>query len=144
RVPQTPSLDRVEALVELTRRYFMSRGPATLKDYLRWSSLTAAMGSGASKWSAHFCNGKSSMAVPTGSHNLNRAPGRRHPRKGWRLGGPRGGIVGWLCPGILGAPEASECAGAARDAGHRLGPFRRNRRRRSLSGGYRYYDFDDI
>src|SRR5262245_3440374 len=44
RVPQTPSLGRVEALVELTRRYFMSRGPATLKDYLRWSSLTAADG----------------------------------------------------------------------------------------------------
>src|SRR5262249_49065590 len=42
RVPHTPSLDRKQALAELTRRYFTSRGPATLKDYLRWSSLTAA------------------------------------------------------------------------------------------------------
>jgi len=44
RVPQAPSLNRKQALAELTRRYFTSRGPATLKDYLRWSSLTAADG----------------------------------------------------------------------------------------------------
>lgn len=31
-----------EALAELTRRYFTSRGPATVRDFLRWSSLTAA------------------------------------------------------------------------------------------------------
>lgn len=36
------SLDRDEALAELTRRYFTSRGPATIKDYSRWSSLTLA------------------------------------------------------------------------------------------------------
>lgn len=44
RVPSAPSLDRTAALAELTRRYFTSRGPATLRDYLRWSSLTAADG----------------------------------------------------------------------------------------------------
>jgi hypothetical protein len=29
-----------EALVELARRYFISRGPSTLQDYVAWSSLT--------------------------------------------------------------------------------------------------------
>ena len=42
RVPKAKMLHRDEALAELTRRYFVSRGPATLKDYLGWSSLSAA------------------------------------------------------------------------------------------------------
>jgi winged helix DNA-binding protein len=37
-------VDREAALAELTRRYFASRGPATLNDFARWSSLTAAQG----------------------------------------------------------------------------------------------------
>jgi hypothetical protein len=44
RVPKAKTLHRDEALAELTRRYFVSRGPATLKDYLVWSSLTATQG----------------------------------------------------------------------------------------------------
>lgn len=40
RVPETEVLDRDEALGELTRRYFTARGPATVKDYVWWSSLT--------------------------------------------------------------------------------------------------------
>jgi Winged helix DNA-binding domain len=35
-------LDDDEALAELTRRYFTSRGPATVQDFVRWSSLTTA------------------------------------------------------------------------------------------------------
>lgn len=42
RVPQAGTLARDEALAELTRRYFTSRGPATLKDYMGWSGLLAA------------------------------------------------------------------------------------------------------
>ena len=42
RVPSTKSLTRAEALTELTRRYFTSRGPATLQDFVWWSGLTAA------------------------------------------------------------------------------------------------------
>src|SRR5687767_8009483 len=42
RVPPAPSIPEDEALAELTRRYFSSHGPATLKDFLWWSSLTAA------------------------------------------------------------------------------------------------------
>jgi winged helix DNA-binding protein len=36
------SFDREAALGELARRYFTSRGPATLKDFTWWSSLTLA------------------------------------------------------------------------------------------------------
>jgi Winged helix DNA-binding domain len=42
RVPETKSLDRDAALAELTRRYFTSRGPATVKDIATWASLTLA------------------------------------------------------------------------------------------------------
>jgi len=42
RIPDGKRLDGEAALAELTRRYFTSRGPATLNDFARWSSLTAA------------------------------------------------------------------------------------------------------
>ncbi|HEY4785698.1 MAG TPA: winged helix DNA-binding domain-containing protein [Bacteroidales bacterium] len=34
--------DRNEAVVELTKRYFTSRGPATIQDFVWWSGLTVA------------------------------------------------------------------------------------------------------
>lgn len=40
RVPQTPTFSRDEALFELARRYFTSRGPATVHDFVWWSGLT--------------------------------------------------------------------------------------------------------
>jgi len=43
RAPGAKTLDRDKALAELIRRYFTSRGPATLKDFSRWSSLTLAV-----------------------------------------------------------------------------------------------------
>ncbi|MGH9800416.1 MAG: winged helix DNA-binding domain-containing protein, partial [Blastocatellia bacterium] len=42
RAPQAKTLERDEALYELTRRYFASRGPATLHDFVWWSGLTMA------------------------------------------------------------------------------------------------------
>jgi hypothetical protein len=42
RVPSTRQLSRDEALTELALRYFRSHAPATLKDYIWWSGLTAA------------------------------------------------------------------------------------------------------
>ena len=42
RVPRSHTLTRDEALAELTRRYFTSRGPATVRDFVWWSGLTAA------------------------------------------------------------------------------------------------------
>ena len=41
-VPPTPSLTGDAALAELTRRYFISHGPATVQDLMRWAGLTAA------------------------------------------------------------------------------------------------------
>jgi hypothetical protein len=42
RVSDTATLDRDEALQELARRYFKSRGPATVQDFAKWSGLTVA------------------------------------------------------------------------------------------------------
>jgi hypothetical protein len=42
RAPDAAELSSDAALVELTRRYFATRGPATIKDYTKWSSLTVA------------------------------------------------------------------------------------------------------
>jgi hypothetical protein len=41
RAPRAKVLRRDDALAELTKRYFASRGPATLRDYVWWSGLTA-------------------------------------------------------------------------------------------------------
>jgi hypothetical protein len=41
-VLQVKTLTREEALAELTRRYFLTRGPATLHDFTMWSGLTMA------------------------------------------------------------------------------------------------------
>jgi hypothetical protein len=40
RAPQMPRLSRDEALLELTRRYFLTRSPATTRDFSWWSGLT--------------------------------------------------------------------------------------------------------
>jgi hypothetical protein len=42
RAPGAKALGTEGALAELTRRYFSTRGPATVKDYTKWSSLTMA------------------------------------------------------------------------------------------------------
>lgn len=42
RAPQARTLERDEALAELARRYFRSRGPATVHDFGKWSGLTLA------------------------------------------------------------------------------------------------------
>jgi Winged helix DNA-binding domain len=42
RVPRARALTRDQALAELARRYFTSRGPATVQDFVWWSGLTTA------------------------------------------------------------------------------------------------------
>jgi Winged helix DNA-binding domain len=42
RAPDAIRLERDEALAELTRRYFQSHAPATVRDFSWWSGLTAA------------------------------------------------------------------------------------------------------
>lgn len=39
RAPRAAPIDRDEALLELTRRYFATRGPATARDFAWWSGL---------------------------------------------------------------------------------------------------------
>ncbi len=41
RSPQARRLNRDEALAELTRRYYTGHGPATVRDFVWWSGLTA-------------------------------------------------------------------------------------------------------
>jgi hypothetical protein len=40
--PATRTIERDEALAELARRYFVSHGPATVRDFAWWSGLAAA------------------------------------------------------------------------------------------------------
>jgi hypothetical protein len=40
RAPDSKKMSREESLAELTKRYFLSRGPATIKDFAYWSGLT--------------------------------------------------------------------------------------------------------
>ena len=40
-VPDSRRLNREEALAEITKRYFTSRGPATLQDFMWWSGIAA-------------------------------------------------------------------------------------------------------
>jgi len=42
RAPETRTLTPDESLAELTRRYFTSHGPATMRDFVWWSGLTAS------------------------------------------------------------------------------------------------------
>ena len=42
RAPSARALEHDEALAELARRYFVSRGPATVQDFAKWSGLTSA------------------------------------------------------------------------------------------------------
>jgi len=42
RAPGARTLGRDEALAELARRYFVSRGPARVEDFVKWSGLTVA------------------------------------------------------------------------------------------------------
>ena len=42
RAPQAKILGREEALAELSRRFFRSRGPASVQDFAKWSGLTVA------------------------------------------------------------------------------------------------------
>lgn len=45
RAPDARTLERDEALAELAQRFFVSRGPATIKDFAWWSGLTQAAAS---------------------------------------------------------------------------------------------------
>jgi hypothetical protein len=74
-VPPAPPIPEDEALAELARRYFSSHGPATLKDFLWWSSLTAAQ----ARRGLALLEGKGLRRLEVGGrvHWMNEAPARR-------------------------------------------------------------------
>ncbi|HXV98765.1 MAG TPA: winged helix DNA-binding domain-containing protein [Anaerolineae bacterium] len=80
-IPQAKSLARDEAIAELTRRYFMSHGPATLRDFAWWSGLTitdvrAGLELVKSQLIQEAVNGQTywmSPDTPTLKHNLSTA-----------------------------------------------------------------------
>jgi hypothetical protein len=74
-VPPAPTLPEDEALAELTRRYFSSHGPATLKDFIWWSSLSAAQ----ARRGLELINGKGlrRMEASGRTHWMIEAPARR-------------------------------------------------------------------
>jgi hypothetical protein len=74
-VPPAPPIPEDEALAELTRRYFSSHGPATLKDFLWWSSLTAAQ----ARRGLELLGGKELRRLEAGgrTHWMGEAPARR-------------------------------------------------------------------
>ena len=74
-VPPAPPIPEDEALAELTRRYFSSHGPATLKDFLWWSSLTAAQ----ARHGLELLEGKGLRRLEASgrTHWMGEAPARR-------------------------------------------------------------------
>jgi hypothetical protein len=74
-VPPAPPVPEDEALAELARRYFSSHGPATLKDFLWWSSLTAAQ----ARRGLELIQGKGVRRLEAGArtHWMGEAPARR-------------------------------------------------------------------
>ena len=66
RAPTARTHDREQALVELTRRYFGSRGPATAHDFAKWSGLTVADARRGWSMCAVICIGKCSRVRNTG------------------------------------------------------------------------------
>jgi len=74
RVPPAKILDREEALSELTNRYFTSRGPATVQDFVWWSGLTMKEAKeGVASLKQHFLqqviNGQNYIFAPNVSEN---------------------------------------------------------------------------
>jgi winged helix DNA-binding protein len=74
-VPAAPPISEDEALAELTRRYFSSHGPATVKDFIWWSSLTAAQ----ARHGLELVQEKGLRRLEAGgrTHWLTEAPARR-------------------------------------------------------------------
>jgi hypothetical protein len=78
--PRTNNLTRDEALAELARRYFTSRGPTTLADFGWWSGLTASDArAGLEMVKAQLrpetINGQTYWMSPDGPATANNAPG---------------------------------------------------------------------
>lgn len=79
RVPAAPALSADEALAELTLRYFSGHGPATVKDFGWWSSLTQAeikrgLEMSGSRLASEAVNGRTYWFAPSGPPPIEPSP----------------------------------------------------------------------
>lgn len=77
RAPNARRLSREEALAELTRRYFRSHGPATVRDFVWWSGLKTAD----AKRGVEMNRAKSQEVDGIRYWTIRRSPVRNSPRK---------------------------------------------------------------
>jgi len=78
RAPATKQFSREEALIEITRRFFTCRGPATIKDLSYWSGLNvkdlkAAAASLSADFERRVIEGREYIFVPVISKNKNKS-----------------------------------------------------------------------
>jgi hypothetical protein len=79
RVPAAPARDRDAALEDLTRRYFATRGPATVQDFAWWSGLTVADAKRGVEIAAAFLARETHDGRPYWQARSRRASRRRTP-----------------------------------------------------------------
>ncbi len=77
RVPATKSFYRDEALAQLVKRYFITRGPATIQDFVWWSGLTVrdakeGLSMHGSLFTAEVIGGKEYIYAPAAIENKNK------------------------------------------------------------------------
>jgi hypothetical protein len=109
RIARTKELARDEALAELARRYFVTRGPATLHDFAWWSGLTVG-------------EGKRAVSI-LGTEVESRAiEGRTYWQSSGRPRPPRAVHAAHLLPNFdeyfVGFRDRSAIQGLLREAGH--------------------------
>jgi hypothetical protein len=103
RVPEAKSLARKDAFSELARRYFASRGPATVRDFAKWSGLTVT----------EARNGLESIKSELHSEVLDRESyWFPKPRPGRKLKGPRALLLSIYDEYISGYKDRSDIASA--------------------------------
>jgi hypothetical protein len=79
RAPQARRLARDEALAEFAARYFTSRGPATVKDFARWSGLTLSdakkgLGEAGQQLDSETLDGETYWFPPSASPKREKSP----------------------------------------------------------------------
>jgi Winged helix DNA-binding domain len=74
RVPPVKTISRKDALIAFTKRYFASRGPASLKDFANWSGLSVTdakegVAALSSEFNKEKINGREYIFIPTSFAN---------------------------------------------------------------------------
>jgi hypothetical protein len=134
RAPAGPAFHREEAVAELTRRFFVSHGPATVKHFAWWSGLTVADGRAglamvASDLTLVERDGKMYWGGRT------QAPARRTPARAWLIPEYDEALIGYK---DLGVPDLPRTRRGWKDIWHRpvmIEGRRAGTWRRTVDGG---------